>query len=248
MWRTVNLATRWGAGAPQRTYQAPVAKSPSDPGPNHKETITVYLFNRSGTAKREHFIEARAYAVEIAAKVTTITGRPITAFSGTFGYPLGTLSWSTRFETHADMHDMFAKLAADPGYVEIIQRNAHMFDSWNEDTLVNVVSSTLTPTPRPIYEVTTAVVANGKLAAAMAFGVKAQEYVAKATGFPTAFVAQTYGPFGAVGWLTGASDMAEAEKIQDMWRTDTTFATMVDEGGDLFIPGAARNGLIEKVD
>ena len=207
----------------------------------------MHIFSRTAQAKPEHVFDAAAFAVEVAGKVTSITGKPVSAFSGVYGHPLGTVVWSVRADSQAELADDDAKILGDPGYVDLVQRNIHLFDGPATDQLVAVVSSSLAPTPKPIYSLLTATIANGKFTPAMAFGVKAQAYVAKSTGLANAFTSSVFGAFGAIGWLTGAASMADVDRYTEWQATDPGFHALVDEASDLFIPGSGQSSLIKRL-
>ena len=44
----------------------------------------MYLFSRTGHAKPDHLVDALTFAVVVSDKVTSITGQPVTAFTGVF--------------------------------------------------------------------------------------------------------------------------------------------------------------------
>lgn len=207
----------------------------------------MYIFSRTATIKPEHLDEGIAFAVEIAAHVTTVTGKAVNVFNLTFGAPMGTVMWSSRHESQAEAADISAKLLVDPGYMASVKAHVHLLVSSPTDALVNVVSSTLEAQPRSIYEITRSTIANGKFAKAMAFGVKAQEFVAKATGLPTAFTSSVYGAYGEVGWLVGGSSMADIDLLREVESGDPAFLALLEEAGDLFVEGSGTNSLIEKL-
>lgn len=153
----------------------------------------MYLFNRMAKFKGEHAAAGAAFAVEVAAVASKITGHPIAVFQAAFGAPLGTVMWTVRHQSHAELGDAMTKLLADPTYNQMVQANSHLFEGDIVDSFNTVVSSTLDATVRPFYALVLATAANGKMAEAVAFGVKAQAYVAKATGLPTAFSTNMYG-------------------------------------------------------
>lgn len=207
----------------------------------------MYIFSRTATIKPEHIEEGMGFAVDIAARVKTVTGKPITVYNMVFGASMGTVMWSTRYESQAEAADVAAKLTVDPGYMESVKAHIGLFTAAPVDALVNVVSSTLDPQPRAVYELTTAIIANGKFAAAMAFGVKAQELVATATGLPTAFTSSVYGAYGGIGWLVGGSSMADMDTVRKVETTDERFLALLEEAGDLFVEGSGSNALIQRI-
>jgi len=208
----------------------------------------MYLFTRTSTVHENRVAEGLAFAAEAASKVKAITGVTVNVYNAQFGLPLGTVIWSSRYENHSELADVQAKLSIDPGYLELVKQGGSLFGKVT-DSLNSVLSSSGLTSPKPIYVVTEAVIANGKAAKATAFGVKAQEYVASKTGLATAFVAGVYGRFGGVGWLVGADTMADVDKLHDWEATDKGFRDMIDQAGTdgLFVEGSGRNGLIEKI-
>ncbi len=207
----------------------------------------MYIFRRTSTVHQAHIQPAMEFAVAIAAKVTQITGRDLSVFTTLFGAPVGTIHWTTRVDSMADLGDLTAKLAADPGYGEMTTKASSLFAGLPEDSLVNIVSSSaMTPTTRHFYSSTVAVPANGKIVEAVAFGVKTQTRVAT-TGLTTAFGTSVFGAYGGVGWLVGADSMAELDTLQHFMTTDAEFGSMVAEAGSLFVEGSGVNSLIQKL-
>ncbi len=206
----------------------------------------MYLFARTGSITPGRFLDGMAFAMEAATKVETMSGVHFNLYNTVFGAPVGTVLWTTRYDSMTEASDVQAKLMADPGYLELMGRGGTLFAS-TSDSLNTVVSASGLEAPKPIYEATNAVIANGKLSKAMAFGVKVQEYVAGATGLATAFVAGAYGPYGGVGWLIGGDSMADIDTFHTMRATDAGFLAMVEEAGDLFVEGSGAVALIQKV-
>lgn len=139
----------------------------------------MYLFNRSATLDRHHLVEATGAAVEIAGMVTQISGLPVSVFMSRYGAPLNAVRWSTRVESQADLQVAIEKCLADDGYLEWIGTHTDLFETAPSDQLSKVVSSSLTPEPKRFYAVLSAVAVAGKQAEAMAYGVRAQQFVAE---------------------------------------------------------------------
>jgi len=139
------------------------------------------------------------------------------------------------------------KWLADDGYLEWIGTHTDLFETAPSDQLSKVVSSSLTPEPKRFYTVLSAAAVAGKQAEAMAYGVRAQQFVAEATCLPNAFLSGVYGAFGTVAWITGADSMSDLDAVVDMQMTNTDFHELVNEAGSLFLPGSGMGGLIEKI-
>ncbi len=207
----------------------------------------MYIFSRSATLNRLRLVEATTAAVEIAGMVNELTGLSIAVFASRFGEPLNTIRWNARIDSQSELQTATDKLMANADYVRWIASNAEMFESAPSDQLVSVVSSTLAETPKRFYTVLIAAAANGMMADAVAFGVRAQQFVAETTGFATAFITGVYGPFGNVAWLTGVDAMGDLDTLAEMQMTNSDYHALVKEAGPLFLPGSGSTGLIEKI-
>ena len=179
--------------------------------------------------------------------VTKITGVSVSVFATRYGQPLNTVLWSARVESQTQRQAMTDKLVADSGYMKWVSSHSELFESAPVDGLSNVVASSLTATPTRFYSVLTAIAANGRLGDAVAFGIKAQQFVSDALRLPAAFLVPVYGPFGAVAWITGADSAADLDREAEMQMTNADYHKLVLEAGPLFIEGSGVNGLIEKI-
>lgn len=207
----------------------------------------MFIFNRSTTLNRNRMMEATMASVEVAALVTKITGIDVNVFATRYGEAGNTIAWTCRLDSQDELEVANAKLMANEEYLAWAGSNNEMFETAPHDRLSSIISSTLTPEVKRYYTVLTAQAANGRLGAAMEFGVRAQQLVAEKTGLATAFMAGVYGPFGTVGWITGGASMADIDKLWDMQMNDTDYHALVGEAGDLFLTGSGTTMLIEKI-
>lgn len=206
----------------------------------------MYLFSRTATSVPGKNVAAITFAVEVAAKVTSITGIPVNVYRANFGAPLGSVLWSARYDSHAQLGECEAKLFADAGYKAMEASAADLFHPTVANGLTEVVSTTMAG-PAAIVSVTQAVITNGKIAQAMELGVAIQQAVAKATGLGTAFCADVYGAYGGVRWLIGASSMADVDAGRAAMNADPTFQSLVTQAGDVYLAGSGQIGLITKM-
>jgi len=207
----------------------------------------MYIFSRTAALNPHRLIEATGAAIEVGAMVTGITGNPVSVFATRYGQPTNTIGWSVRVESQAQLQADFEKLTVNEGYLQWVTAHAELFDGAPTDQLSTVVSSTLASAPKRFYALVTGTAANGKMADAVSFGVRAQQFVAEATGLATAFMTSVYGAFGQVGWLTGADSASDLDALAQMQMTNADYHKLVAEAGPLFIEGSGLNGLIEKL-
>jgi hypothetical protein len=196
---------------------------------------------------RHRLLEATGAAVEVAGMVTEITGLAVSVFATRYSAPLNSIGWSTRLESQAELQEANDKLMANEDYLGWDSSHSELFEDAASDQLSTVVSSTLAGAPKRFYTVLTAAAANGRMADAVEFGVRAQQFVAETTGMATAFLSAVYGPFGTVAWLTGADSMSDLDTLVAMQMTNADYHALVAEAGPLFIAGSGTTGLIEKI-
>ncbi len=207
----------------------------------------MYIFSRTRQARADRILDAMPTAVEIAGKVTEITGMDVHVWNVRFGAPAGTIMWSARIDSQAELFEATEKMMVDATYLDTAMSMAELFDGPSTDQLVRIVSGTPTETPAKYISTTQAVMASGRYADAMAFGVEMQGFVHDALGHPTVFAASTYGGFADVLWLTGADTMAEIDAAADWQATDSEYHKRVEGAGGLFIDGSGQNGLLQRL-
>ena len=207
----------------------------------------MYIFSRSTIASLGRQFDAIPAAVGIADIVTKVTGHELNVFVARFGAPQGSVMWSTRIESLVELQGITDKLMADSGYLEMIGSLDGLFMAPAEDRLGRVLTAPIDGAPSKYYGVTRAAMANGKQAAALAFGVKTAEYIGKAIGTQSAFTKAAYGGFNDVTWITGFDTEADVDAFDDWQMTDSGYHDIVAEAGDLFVENSGHTSLIEKI-
>jgi hypothetical protein len=206
----------------------------------------MYLFSRSTVATLGREFDAIPAAIEVGALVTKITGREVNVFTAHFGAPGGSVMWSARADSLADLEEVTAKLMADPGYLEKLESMNGLFMTPAEDRFARFITPPMEATSK-YYGVTSAAMANGKFADAMAFGIEAAEYIGKSLKAPSAFVKAAYGGFGDVTWITGFDTMAEVDAFDDWQMTDAGYHDILERSGGLFVENSGHTSLLEKL-
>lgn len=207
----------------------------------------MYIFSRTRQARADRFLDAIPSAVEIAGKVTAITGHDVHVWNVRFGQPMGTIMWSVRLDSQAQLFEATEKMMVDSTYLDMSMSLSELFEGPTTDRLVRIVSGTPTETPAKFISSTQAVMTNGHYADAIKFGVEMQGFVAEALGQPTVFGSATYGGFADVLWLIGSDSMADIDAAADWEATDADYQTRVESGSGLFVEGSGQNGLLERM-
>ncbi|MGI9624969.1 MAG: hypothetical protein ACR2PK_19230 [Acidimicrobiales bacterium] len=194
--------------------------------------------------------EVMPAAVAVTERVKDITGRDIGLWVGGPGFPVGTLNWAMRIESHSDIGDIGDALNADSKFNDLV---GAMMQYRGGDT-VDAVRSLIHGTPADdlppvgsMVSATTAQIANGNIAAAMQWGSEVAEMVTGITGSNVNFYRDLYGAFGSVSWLSGQPDGAGIDAAQAALAAAPEYLAKIDEGAPLFIPGTANQGIATRI-
>lgn len=190
-----------------------------------------------------------AYATGMCAHVSAVAGREIGLWSVGFGAPLGTVMYSVRVEGVADWQAMSAKVLADADYHARLAAGAQYTAGPAEDSLLQPLNAE-PGDPPPVGSIallTSAVMANGAYAAALAWGVDMAQHVTTVSGIPTLFAAQSFGPFGSVGWIGVAPDAATIDAGNAAVNADAAYMDKLGAVRDLFVEGSGHRMLATRI-
>jgi len=209
----------------------------------------MYLFSRLATL-RGNERRSIAWAVEMTNHVNSLSDHTLTLWRAEFGYPVGTVAWSTWVESMDALRKGFDPVAADDGYYDLIDAGLEFIQEPPQDLLRRAIHGepgSTPPAPGAVTSVTTAVVANGQYAEAAAWGIEMAELVQQITGHPTMFLADAYGTFGQVTWLTGAPDLAAADASGELVQANPDYVKRLSDVGDLFVPASGQQRLVSRI-
>ncbi len=208
----------------------------------------MYLFTRTATFKPERAVDAAAWAVDIAAQVSSITGLEVRTWSVLYGAPLNTVTWSCSVESHAEMGAAGEKLQADPGYLARIPESAELFDGAPSDALTQVLATVGEGGHTGGFaSVVSAQCAGGRMAAAAEWGLDTFQHVGAVTGLDGAFGRGMYGPWATLGWISLADSLDQVDAAEAAMAGDASYIDRIDRGGDLFVPGSAQSRLSQRI-
>lgn len=207
----------------------------------------MYIFSRSTIAALGRQFDAIPAAVGVAQLVTKLTGKEVNVFVARFGAPMGSVMWSARTESLAELQEVTDKLMADQGYLDVLESMNGLFMAPAEDRLGRVLTGPIEAATSKYYGVTRAAMANGRQADALAFGVRTAEYIGKALGTQAAFTKSAYGGFNDVTWIVGFDSEADVDAFDDWQMTDSGYHEILAEAGDLFVESSGHTTLIEKI-
>ena len=201
----------------------------------------MYLFSRARSVHPGQFTAALAFAAEITATATAVSGVEINAWTAVMSPTAGDIVWTAWFDTLADWEVASDKLGADAAYISAVEKADGLFTGPVVDQMASVLSPLPEGGPDATYvSVVNVVAANGQLAAAMQHGLAIAESATKLSGLTTSFAMGTTGPYGGVAWFSGAPTIAALEAGANAVNSDPAFLQLVDSGGHLFQTGATQ--------
>lgn len=176
-------------------------------------------------------------------------GREVALWTAQFGAPVGTVTFTLRVEGLADLAQITETLMADPGYHERLGSGAEFVNGPVEDTLLTPLNGEAGDPP-PVGTVvmaTRAVIAGGKYADGVAWGIDMAAHSEQVTGYPVGFYMSEFGTFGEVAWLSGAPDAASVDAAGQKMNADPGYLERLGSVGDLFVPASGLRMMATRI-
>ena len=182
------------------------------------------------------------WAMQITEYVNSHGSLPVTCWAGTFGYPIGTMAWSTMVESQAALAAATGGLVVDPGYLDLIESAADLVTTPGQDLLREVVYGTPGDPPPigSIVTVTTATAIVDRMADAVGWGVEIAQHVENVIGAPVALLTDVFGTLGGVAWISAQPDAAAADAARGKLNADGDYLSKVAGSKGLFIEGSGH--------
>jgi hypothetical protein len=182
------------------------------------------------------------WATGITEYVASHSPLPVTCWSGTFGYPVGTVAFSAMVESQAALAAGTAGLIADPGYLDLIESAADLISSPAQDSLREVVYGAPGDPPAvgSVVTVTTATAIVDRLADAVGWAVEIAQHVENVIGSPVAVLTDVFGTMGGIAWIGIQPDFNASDAARGKLNADGDYVTKIAGSKDLFIDGSAH--------
>jgi hypothetical protein len=208
-----------------------------------------YLFTGSSRLAPGNYLDSMAWAVKITEKVNTAGDLPFSLWTRVFSPGVGSLAWGTIVENVADLQTNNDKLAADGGFIELIEEGAKYGDnSGIDDALINLIHGDPGGPDAQFASLTTAVIASGQGANAIALGVEIAQKVKAITGQPTSFGDSVTGPFGEVLWISMADTIDQVQAAGELLGVDPAWKALIDEkAGKAYAQGSGQRWISRKI-
>jgi len=194
--------------------------------------------------------ETLAWASEVTAYVNVNSGLDVSLWGAVFGYPVGTVAWSTIVEGRAQLADETEKLTSDNDYLDLVMKADPWITNPAEDIFRSVVHGgpgEEPPAVGAVASVTEAVAATGRMPEAAAWAVDMAEYGSGVTGVDISLLVNVYGDFGGMAFISVVPDMAAADAAAATIRADAGYMERISASTGLFVDGSAQQNLLRRL-
>ena len=190
----------------------------------------MYLFSRQARLAPGNTHDAMTWAANITEKVKQITSLDVSLFTKTFSTEVGTLAWTAFVPDLATLETANDKLLADTAYVTMVDAGAKFGTTGADDMLAQIISEAPDDDRQVEYAtVVSTTCANGKVAKGMELALTIAERAQDVMGVPVMVSAAVTGPYGAVAWLSGYTDVQALERAQQALNADAKFMEFIDK-------------------
>jgi hypothetical protein len=182
------------------------------------------------------------WAVAVTDYVNAHGALPVSCWSATFGYPIGTVAWSLRTESHAELSAATAKLMTDAGYLDLLDQAEAFVTTPGEDSLSEIIYGTPGAPPQlgAVAQLTRATIAVDRMAAAIAWSIEIAQHTEGVTGSPVSVTLGQFGQMGTITWIGVVADFVAADAAHAKLAADATRADRLAATAGLFIPGSGH--------
>lgn len=194
--------------------------------------------------------ETMAWASEITGYVNENTDLDVSLWGGVFGYPVGTVVWSTIVDGRAQLSAETDKLLADDAYLDLVMKAQDWVTAPAEDVFRSLVyggPGDEPPAVGAVGSVTQAVAATGKMPEAVAWATEMAEYGTSVIGTQISLLVNAYGDFGGMAFISVAPDMAATDAMTATIRADAGYVERIAASAGLFVDGSAHQGLLRRL-
>jgi hypothetical protein len=194
--------------------------------------------------------ESMPWALEVTAHVNANTEMDVSLWGSVFGYPAGTLAWSTMVEGRAQLGAEMAKLSTDNAYLDLASKAQEWVTGPAEDifrSLVHGGPGDEPPAVGAVASITQAVAATGKMPEALAWGVDMAQHASSVTGTAVSLLVNAYGDFGGMAFISTAADMAAADTAADAIQGDADYIAKLGASSGMFVDGTAHQSLLQRL-
>lgn len=195
----------------------------------------MYLFSRTTRLTSSAALE---WAVDIGALASEVSGQQIDLWGTAYSAGFGTVAWTAWFDHLSALQAMTEALESNDTYIVKAAEGAELIEGGIDDAIAQLISGEPEGSD-PFVSSVRAACAGGNIARAMSCGVELAELASRITGKSTLFLRSVTGPYGGVGWLTGAADLGEFQASQEALAAEPSWLKTIDATEGAFVEDVA---------
>ncbi|HEY5171667.1 MAG TPA: hypothetical protein VIK54_08060 [Acidimicrobiia bacterium] len=203
----------------------------------------MYLYSTSVRPGVASPVKVMEWALSMTAKINQISSVSTSLWTSAMSPAMGTMAWTSVVSDLAVIEDTETKLAADPGYMALVEQATGLLSTDAADQmLMQLVHADPDAAGIDAHYASTAraTLAPGSTVAGIELGVEMAQKAKKVTGRPTSFAVGVTGDYGAVMWVSLAETIQQLQAGFEALNSDTDFAKMVDKAGKAYLPGTTQ--------
>jgi hypothetical protein len=204
------------------------------------------VFTPSGSPRK-----VMPWVANITTYVNANSPLDVTCWAATFGYPIGTVAWTTMVDSQATLAATMNTFLSQDAYLDLIDVAVAdgLVTTPGQDLLREVVyGSPGDPPPvGAVAQITTATALVDRLADAVGWAVEIAQHLEGVIGSPIGVLTDVYGTIGGITWIGVAADAAAGDASRAKVAADTSYLGRLVATKDLFIPGSGHVGQVTRI-
>lgn len=189
------------------------------------------------------------WAIDMTGYVNAHCDLDVSLWTGDFGYPLGTVAWSTAVESEAALAAETAKLVTDDEYFDMVDQSQVLVTEPGQDLLRELVHGEPGEPPAvgSVATVTTATALADRMVDAVGWAVDIAQHITKISNLPVSVFTNVYGQMGEITWIGVQPDLASAETVRATINTDADYLGRMPATKELFVPASGHFGRVTRI-
>jgi len=189
------------------------------------------------------------WVMDITAYVNANTDLTVTCWAGTYGYPIGTVAWSSIVESQASFVAASTALNAQDGYLDRLEAAADMVTTPGEDRLGEIIHGAPSDPPPlgAIGRITRATAVVDRMAEAVGWSIGIAQYVEQVIDSPVAVLSDLYGAMGGITWIGVVPDAAAADASRAKLAGDSGYLERLHASKGLFVNGSGHVSEVTRI-
>ena len=208
----------------------------------------MYLFSRTAVVRANPRVMF-PWVQQITEVVRANTSLPVSAWTASFGAPVGGVVWSALVRSQAELAADMTSLLNNQEYLDLLATGQEMIAVAGQDALRRLVHGS--PEPEhglgSVSSVTWGTATLSRIGEALEWSVDMAQHAEKTTGNPVSVWVNAFGLMGEVTFFSIYDDVAAAETGQLALNSDQGYLERLHGSEGLWIPGSGNQGRFTRI-